>query len=323
MGAIHRPLHLGLLLLAIACGGGDGGGGPAPAGPILAKSPTFSGDGQSGPVAQPLADSFRVVVTTGPDPAAGVSVSWAAFSSGAVISPSAAVTDAQGRAAASMTLGPRSGPQSARAAINGSSVTFSVTANPGFPTQLIVLSGQDQAALTSTPLAAPLRVQVSDQFGNVIPGTPVTWSVASGSASVSPGTSITAGDGVATATVLAGSVAGTIAIRAVSAEDTAQFTAFGVNLVRDILVRNNFFESVRNGTQAPAIDTIPAGEAVRWIWQSAAVDHNVLSQGTERFPGSPIRQSPFSFGPIGISTPGTYHYECSLHTGMSGVIVVQ
>jgi plastocyanin len=113
-------------------------------------------------------------------------------------------------------------------------------------------------------------------------------------------------------------------IRAVPAGglDTTVFQVFGVNLIREVLLKNNFFESVANGSQQPAVDTIPAGEAVRWTWQTAAVEHNVVAQG-QAFPQSISSVSPFVYGPIRLATPGVYDYECTLHLGMIGRIVVQ
>ena len=55
---------LGSLTLLTGCGGGGGdGGGPTGGNPVIAKATGNSGDGQGGTVGQPLADSFRVVVT--------------------------------------------------------------------------------------------------------------------------------------------------------------------------------------------------------------------------------------------------------------------
>jgi plastocyanin len=314
------------LLLAAACGGGDGGGDPNPDPTVIAKAGAPNGDGQTGTVAQPLADSFRVVVTQGGVPRSGVTVTWSSPVSGASVSPPTSTTDGSGRAASRMRLGQVAGGQTARGSLDGSSfVTFNVSGTAGSPAQLEIFSGTDQAALANSALAQPLRVKISDQFDNTISSSVVTWSVASGSASLSAATSLTDGGGIASISVTAGGSVGAIQVRAVSAgQDTVIFTAQVVTLVKDVLVKNNFFESASNGSQAPAVDTIPAGEAVRFIWQSAQVEHNIIPQGSPLFQGiSGAIRSPFTYGPIRIATPGTYNYDCNLHTGMSGVIVVQ
>lgn len=325
-GAGTRLLGIALVSMALSgCGGGDGGG-PNPSAPVIAKAPAASGDGQSGVVAQALADSFRVVVTEGGAAKAGVTVSWTAQTAGAAMNPATSGTDAQGQAASRMTLGQAAGAQSTRAAIGGNlSVTFNVTATPGPAAQLAVVAGNNQAALANAAVTQPLQVRVRDQFSNPINGSPVFWSIASGSATLSAATSLTAATGIASINLTLGGSAGAVQIRAVSAgADTVFFTAHAVNLVRDVLVKNNFFESVTNGTAAPSIDTIPAGEAMRWIWQSGNTDHNIIPTGSPLFQGiSGSIVSPFTHGPIRFAAPGTYHYDCNLHAGMSGIVVVE
>jgi len=326
-GQLDR-LRAAIMILGVAaCGsGGDSGGNPNPDPTVIAKAGAPNGDGQTGIVAQSLTDSFRVIVTEGGSALSGITITWSSGSAGAVLSPSSSITDAGGRAASRMTLGPVAGAQTARASLNASSfVTFNASGAPGAPAQLEVFSGNGQAALASAALAQPLRVKVSDQFDNVIDGSTVTWSVLSGSATLSGASSVTGGGGIAAISVTVGGTAGPIQVRAVSAgQDTVIFDAHVVTLVKDILVKNNFFESVANGSQAPSVDTIPAGEAVRFVWQSANVEHNVIPQGPPLFQGiSGAISSPFTYGPVRIANPGTYNYDCNLHLGMSGVIVVQ
>lgn len=319
-------LVLANLVLTACGGGGDGGGDPNPDATVIAKAGAPNGDGQTGTVGQPLADSFRVVITEGGAPLSGITITWSSSVAGAVLNPLSSVTDAGGRAASRMTLGPVAGGQIARASLNASSfVTFNASGAPGAPSKLEIFSGNGQASLATGALAQQLRVKVSDQFDNVINGSTVSWSVITGSATLSGGTSVTAGGGIAAISVTVGGTAGPIQIRAVSAgQDTVIFDAHVVTLVKDILVKNNFFESVANGSQAPSVDTIPAGEAVRFVWQSADVEHNVIPQGSPLFQGiSGSIRSPFTYGPVRIASPGTYNYDCNLHSGMSGVIVVQ
>lgn len=321
-----RGIPAFLFILAAACGGGDGGGDPNPDPTAIARAGAPNGDGQNGTVAQPLADSFRVVVTEGGAARGGVTVTWSTSTVGATLNPGTSTTDGNGRAASRMTLGPVAGAQAARASLTSTSfVTFSSTGSAGPAAKLEIVSGDDQASLASNALTLPLRVKVSDQFDNTINSSVVTWSVVTGSATLSGATSVTANGGVAAITVTVGASAGPIQIRAVSVgQDTVTFDAHVVTLVKDVLVKNNFFESGSNGSQAPAVDTIPAGEAVRFVWQSANVEHNVIPQGSPLFLGvSGAIRSPFTHGPVRIAAPGTYHYDCNLHLGMSGVIVVE
>ena len=307
-------------------GGGNDGGNPNPDATVITKAGAPNGDGQSGTVAQALADSFRVVVTEGGSPRSGVTVNWSTTAPGGSINPASSITDASGRAASRLTLGTVAGAQTARASLSGNEfVTFNFSGTAGPPAQLEIFSGDDQAALANSAIATPLRVKVSDQFDNTIDNSTVSWSIASGTATLSGATSLTAGGGIASISVTAGASVGVIQVRAVSAgQDTVIFNAHVVTLVKEVLVRNNFFESIANGSQAPSVDTIPAGEAVRFIWQSAEVEHNIIPQGSPLFQGiSGAIRSPFTYGPVRIANQGTYNYDCNLHAGMSGVIVVE
>jgi plastocyanin len=321
----RAPALLILPFMLSACGGGGDGGGPNPSPATIAKAGAPNGDGQSGAVGLPLVDSFRVVVSEGGAAKAGVTVTWTSPATGAVLSPVASTTNASGRAASRMSLGHLAGGQTARASISNSAVTFNVAGSAGAPAQMEVFSGNDQAALVNLAISQALRVQVKDQFGNPVSGTTVNWSIAGGSGNLSGPASTTGTDGVASVSLTVGGTSGQILVRAVSAHpDTVIFTAHAVTLVKDVLVKNNFFESGSNGSAAPSVDTIPAGEAVRWVWQSAEVEHNIISQGPPLFQGvAGAIKSPFTYGPIRFAAPGSYQYHCNLHPGMDGQVVVQ
>jgi plastocyanin len=86
-------------------------------------------------------------------------------------------------------------------------------------------------------------------------------------------------------------------------------------------VRNDFFN--------PEVITINAGGTVTWTW--VGQNHNVTSVLSPTFASnSPTRDAPFTHGPLTFTTPGTYHYICTVHgavvggetTGMRGRVVV-
>jgi plastocyanin len=317
---------VGGLVVFAACGGGggDGGGGPGSGDPVIAKATGNNGNGQSGTVGQALTDSFRVVVTQDGSAKAGVTVSWTSQAQGVSLSPTSSLTDAQGRAASRMMAGTLAGSQTAKASLGSANTVFAVTIAPGPPSNLGISSGDNQAALVNTAAQFPLKVQVTDQFANVLAGSPVAWSLASGSGSVTPSTLTDAG-GLAATTLTVGGSAEALVIRAVSAgNDTVLFTAHSVSLVKDVLVKNNFFLSGSNGSAAPSVDTVSVGQGVRWIWQPGAADHNIIPQGSPLFQGiSGSISAPFTFGPAFFGSPGTYQYDCNLHAGMSGIVVVE
>lgn len=77
--------------------------------------------------------------------------------------------------------------------------------------------------------------------------------------------------------------------------------------VTAVAVRDNFFE--------PAAIEVPAGTTVKWNWEGNT-HHNVVGDAFE----SPVQESgDFSYT---FNTPGTHDYECTLHGGMRGQVIV-
>src|SRR5690606_7942346 len=84
-----------------------------------------------------------------------------------------------------------------------------------------------------------------------------------------------------------------------------------------------FFRSGKNNTTNPAVDTVQAGQAVRWT--SSSGSHTVRSQGVPSFTSSgTINQNGTYL--VTFNTTGTYQYDCSIHGGlpggMAGTVVV-
>lgn len=84
-------------------------------------------------------------------------------------------------------------------------------------------------------------------------------------------------------------------------------TATTVSGVTEVAVLDNYFE--------PASLAVPAGATVTWRWQGDA-PHNVVGDGFE----APIQDE----GELShtVTTPGTYPYECTVHPGMTGEVIV-
>ena len=64
-------------------------------------------------------------------------------------------------------------------------LVINVNGKPGPPAAMIVVAGDNQSALAGTPVPTSPAVQVRDQFGNGVPGTPVTFTVSEGEGIVS------------------------------------------------------------------------------------------------------------------------------------------
>jgi len=171
-----------------------------------------SGGGQTGTVGTSLAAPATVQVNAADGAGVpGVSVAFAAPSGGQVGAASA-VTDANGRASTTLTLGTVSGPQNFAVAAGSLSAIIPETANAGLPARIDAISGESQADTIRTTLP-PLVVRVTDQFGNPVPGVVVTWT-RNGNGSLGSVTSATGTDGRATTSYTLGSVAGSEAVTA-------------------------------------------------------------------------------------------------------------
>lgn len=154
-----------------------------------------SGDGQSGTVGQALSQPLVVLLRDGwLNPVPGASVSFTILSGAGSVNPGQPVADASGHASTSLTLGTAAGPVRIRAQLpGGMAVEFTATALPGPLTQLLALSSLDQEVRLPSRNAAG-QVRAADQYGNGIGGIQVSWTVLSGSGTVSsPTVSIASG----------------------------------------------------------------------------------------------------------------------------------
>jgi len=82
------------------------------------------------------------------------------------------------------------------------------------------------------------------------------------------------------------------------------------------------FVSGHNGTENPAVDTIPVGATFTWTW-TGSLPHGVQAMASPSFPGSIVMTGSGTYA-VKFTTPGTYQYDCAVHgTAMTGTIVVQ
>jgi plastocyanin len=92
-----------------------------------------------------------------------------------------------------------------------------------------------------------------------------------------------------------------------------------------VTVGNIFFQSGKNGTQNPAIDTVAAGTMVTWTWtNTGSTAHSVESTGSPSFTSSAVQSGDGKTYAFTFTTAGTYQYDCAVHgSAMTGRIVVQ
>jgi adhesin/invasin len=195
-----------------------------------ARLQKVGGDGQGGAAGSTLVDPLQVLVTDASGAVLpGVVVDWSfAAAQGGGVSASTSVTDAQGVAHVSRTLGTTLGAYTTTASLPGfasvPTVTFTSTATTSNSSATVeIFSGDSLTSMVGTNTVDTLRVIVLDANRNPVQGAAVTWAVAQGSArlaadgSGSVGTSTTSrSDGVGRAVVL---------VRTGNTEGASQITA--------------------------------------------------------------------------------------------------
>lgn len=129
----------------------------------------------------------------------GLLVRWRVTSGGGRVVNDTARTDGSGVATSGgWFLGTSSGTQLLQATADGiSPVTFSAQAAPGPLTNLVVQSGNNVTVPVATPLSALPTVRAEDQYGNGIPGLPVTFAVVQGNGSITGASQVTSAEGIA------------------------------------------------------------------------------------------------------------------------------
>lgn len=321
----------GLIVVVAAVLGACGGSGGTNNNGIItiAKAPVANGDAQSATVGSVLPVDLKVLVTEDGNPKQGQTITFAAAGGG--VNPLSSVSDANGIAKTTWTLGTVSGAQtvtaSLRAAI-GSPLTFTGTANADTPQSMAKVAGDFQTAASGDPFPVSLSVQVRDQFGNGVPGVSVTWAVVSGSVTTDATGSATNSQGVAGMPVTAGITPGPAQVRATSPSVIGTQLNFSLTVTPAARVVNASgagagvaFTSVTNGTVNPAVDTIPVGGAIKWVQVTGG--HTVLSTGAPSFVGTNVQLTPTGFTVV-FNTVGAYQYECGIHgPSMTGTVVVQ
>jgi plastocyanin len=321
---MHRPsfspLRAALLfglstVTVVACDDDDDGGGPS--NDLVIAKATPSGDAQTGPVGAALAEPLQVVVTLDGAPLEGEEVTFAATNG--TVDPLTDLTDVNGIASTTWTLGTTSGAQAASATLDGaggSPVGFTATGTATAATEIVAVSGDGQAGEIGDPLAAPMIVKITDEFGNGVEAEDVTFAVGTGDATVNPLTAQSDVAGEAQTVVTFGPTAGEVTVTATSGVLTGSPVTF-------TLQSGHFV--VSNDVFTPTTVTVPVGTEVRWVWQVGAVGHNITPVAPSTEPtGTPSlsNNAPFQYSHT-FNTPGTYNFECTNHPAtMQGTVTV-
>ena len=144
----------------------------------------------------------------------GIPMTWAAVVPGTVtLGTTNSTTDTTGRVSTTVTLGNTSGPAQVQLSTADGKVTalFTLTVNV-VVAGLNAVSGGGQSALENQPFTNPLIVQVNDVHNNPVTGVPVSFTLSSGSATLSATSVNTNSNGQASITATAGAAAGSVVI---------------------------------------------------------------------------------------------------------------
>ena len=193
----------------------------------------ISGDEQHGIIGTPLANPLVVEVRNrGNNPLPNAQVTFKVSEGGGLLSGESKVvevtTDANGRAAQTLTLGTKPGTNSVKVSIGNELVTFNAVGIS--PYKLEIISGNFQQGKFNTALEEPLVVEARDWQGNILPNAQVTFEVSRGDALLNGQSSVvevtTDANGRAAQTlVLGNSIHNTVEVSI--GHDLVEFNALG------------------------------------------------------------------------------------------------
>ncbi len=189
-------------------------------------------------------------------------VTWQVLPTGvpATLQNTSTGTNSAGSASTLVTLGSTVGTVIIQVAAGSASTSFALTV-ASTAAAIQPVSGNNQQAFVSTAFPAPLLVKVVDNQGNGVPGAPVAFTLASGSAIIATPTTTTDATGVASTVVTAGATAGNISIIATSGSFTTTFTLTSGQMgPQNIVFLNGTSFQLQHGCLAPGC--VAPGEIV-------------------------------------------------------------
>ncbi len=191
----------------------------------------IGGSPQSTTVLAPFAAPLQVLVSDAAgNPLSGVTVSFAAPSSGAsaTLSAASATTDAGGHASVSAVANATVGSYTVTASVTGVTPTasFALT-NTGGTGVNLTFTQQPVNTAAGTAIAPPVGVRVTDSGGNPVSGVTIALTAQGGTGVLSGNTPVaTNGSGLATFSTLSIDRTGTYALRASDGTRSATSNAF-------------------------------------------------------------------------------------------------
>jgi plastocyanin len=255
------------------------------------------------------------------DPVSGESVTWAVTAGGGSVSQSSTTTGSNGTTSVTHTTGSAGGTNTVTATVgglSGSPVTF--TASAVTPSAVTVTAGDNQMARLSQPLASPVEVRVTASDGGPVPGATVSWSVTTGSGSLSSTSTTTDSDGRTSVSWTLGPNVGANSITASAGGPEATATANGTQPVTvTVNMQGRAFVAPGGGDEV----TIMLSDTVRWV-NLDALNHTATSSaaptGGDTFASGQFGNGgEFTFVP---NVRGVWTYFCEVHpTTMVGALI--
>jgi uncharacterized protein with beta-barrel porin domain len=193
-----------------------------------------AGDGQVGLSGQQASTPMQVQLLNGDgQPMAGQTVSWQVISGSATLNSPVSVTDGAGNASVGFSYGnfPSAVVIRASAFANGVSVTANAQGLP--PGSIGAAGGDGQTGDPGDVLPLPLVVQLVDPAPD-LSGVPVTFTVLSGSATVSPSLVLTDAAGQASTILTLGLTPGPVVVQATAPGGVV--TQFSANVTGTLVV---------------------------------------------------------------------------------------
>jgi plastocyanin len=297
-------------------------------GPSVRVTVVAASNGQTGTVGTTLPQPLQVKVDTNGTPKAGVLIHWRSPSGS--VAPEGSMSDSNGIASATWTLGSVSGSTAAYATMAGTTLSqmFSATALPGPAAAIGIATGAGQTSPANRGPFDSLVAVVSDLYSNRVQGQAVTWTIERGPVAFVTMGGTTNATGLSTTIVKPTGTAGNAIVRAaVPGIATSADFALTISPPASDVVLHTFpdykFVSSQNGSTDPAVDTIPVGATMTWTLEFDYDNHGVRSVGSPSFTGGDFPYANPSTVSVTFTTPGRYSYNDPYHPTATGVVLVR
>lgn len=217
----------------------------------------LSGDNQAGNIGTNLSDILTVKVTDDfGNGISGINIQWTITETpfealGQVLSTQTVISDSDGKAGTMLTLGNKSGNykiQASSGSLSHLPVTFTTFANSGTVSNISVLSGGCQSGIMNTVLSEPFVVKMTDEYGNPVKGTTVSWIITESPTGtewqeLSTASSSTDAEGKANTTLTLGNKAGLYKVKATYSKNKSLSVAFTVTTDRLVSIKGGSYNT--------------------------------------------------------------------------------